>query len=142
MIWSISSFREFKRCQRKWFLNKKVGSRSNKDAFRKEIYLLSQLESIDAWRGKIVDYTISEFIIPKLNKGNEFSNNEVISYAKQVARARYDFAKAKRHKEDGLKKTEHDFDYSALFSFEYDNCLDDQKEKFNKACVSLRFLFR
>ena len=119
MIWSISSFKQFQRCQRKWFLDEKVASRSNKDAFRKDVYLLSQLESIEAWRGKIVDYTISEFIIPKIKSKQQLNKDEAIEFAKKLTRARYDFAKARRHKEEGLKKTEHNFDFAALFDFEY-----------------------
>jgi hypothetical protein len=133
MIWSISSFKQFQRCQRKWFLDEKVGSRSNKDAYRKQIYLLSQLESIEAWRGKIVDYTISEFVIPKIQKKLIINTKDIIENAKKLTRARYDFAKAQRYKEEGLKKTEHAYDYAALYPFEYTNCDYDLKDKFKKS---------
>lgn len=133
MIWSISSFKQFQRCQRKWFLDEKVGSRSNKDAFRKEIYLLSQLESIEAWRGKIVDYTISEFVIPKIQKKQGINEAEVIEFAKKLTRARYEFAKAERYKEDGLKKTEHEYDYAALYNFEYTNSSYDLTDKLKQS---------
>lgn len=103
MIWSISSFKQFQRFQRKWFLDEKVGSRSNKDAYRKEIYLLSQLESVEAWRGKIVDYTISEFIIPKIQRKQAINQSEVIEFAKRLSRTRYDFAKKERYKINGIK---------------------------------------
>lgn len=119
MIWSISSFKQFQRCQRKWFFDEKLGSRSNKDAFRKELYLLSQLESIEAWRGKIVDYTISVFVIPKIQKKQVIHENEVIEFARKLTRARYEFAKNEQYKKDGLKKTEHDYDYAALYDIEY-----------------------
>jgi PD-(D/E)XK nuclease superfamily len=133
MIWSISSFKQFQRCQRKWFLDEKVGSRSNKNTFRKEIYLLSQLESIEAWRGKIVDYTISEFIIPKIQKKQPINQTEVIEFAKKLTRARYEFAKAERYKEDGIKKTEHDYDYAALYNFEYTNSTYDLNDKLKQS---------
>ena len=131
MNWSFSKYREFKKCQRKWFLNEKVGSRSNKDEFRREIYLLSQLESVDAWRGKIVDYTIGEFIIPRIKK--RINQDEVLCFAKKVARARYDFAFTEKHKEIGIKKTEHDYDYSALYIVEYKDADLDLNLIFKKA---------
>lgn len=133
MIWSISAFKSYQRCQRRWFYDEKVGSRSLKDAFRREVYLLSQLETIDAWRGKIVDYTISEYIIPKIQRKQKIDEGEVLAFAKKVTRARYDFAKAKRHKEEGLKKSEHDYDFAALMEFEFES--DEQKvhERIKKA---------
>ncbi len=133
MIWSISSFKQFQRCQRKWFLDEKVASRSNKDAFRKDVYHLSQLESIEAWRGKIVDYTISELIIPKIKNRQQLNKDEAIEFAKKLARARFDFAKAKRYMEDGLKKTEHTYDYTALFDFEYKVPQPEMHEKFKRS---------
>ena len=133
MIWSISTYKEFQRCQRKWYLNHKVASRSLKDSFRREIHFLSELESIDSWRGKIADYTISEFIIPKLNKKQTFAKDEVIDYAKKVARARYNFAKGKRYRDVDLKKTEHNYDYAAIYDFEYNNSDNNLSNKFKIA---------
>lgn len=133
MIWSISTYKEFQRCQRRWFLNHKAASNSPKDELRREIHFLSELEGIDSWRGKIVDYTISEFVVPKLNRKQIFANSEVFAFAKKVTRARYDFAKSFRYKEDKLKKTEHQYDYTALYEFEYANSSVDINEKLKKA---------
>ena len=142
MIWSISSFKQFERCKRKWFLNEKVGSRSNKAAYRREIYLLSQLESVEAWRGKIVDYTISEFIIPKIQKKHVINENDVIEFARKLTRARYEFAKTEKYKKDGLKKTEHNYDYAALYDIEYPNSTlnltDKLKRSWNEIEIALK----
>lgn len=119
MIWSISGFNAYYRCPRKWFYDEKLGSRSEKNAFRHEVYLLSQLESIDAWRGKIVDYTISEFVIPKIRQKKQLVFEEIIAFAKKLTRSRYEFAKSKRYLEKDLKKTAHEYDYAALFEFEF-----------------------
>jgi hypothetical protein len=133
MIWSISSYREFQRCSRKWFYNHKAASRSIKNPIRREIHLLSELESIEAWRGKIVDYTISEFVVPKLTKRQNFTDTEVFDFAKKVARARYNFAKDQRYKDDDLKKTDHEFDYAALYHFEYQNGSQNMNLKLTQA---------
>lgn len=142
MIWSLSSFREFQRCPKKWFYNHKVASRSKKDTFRRVVYLLSELESIDAWRGKIVDYTISECIIPKLKAKQEIDYDAVIEFAKKLARERYEFAKAQRYKEENLKKTEHEYSYAALYEFEY-TALDITakfKQAWEEICIALENL--
>jgi hypothetical protein len=133
MIWSISSFRQFQRCQRKWFLSEKVGPRRNKDPYRNQIHLLSELESIESWRGKIVDYTISVFVLPKIQKKLDIHENEVVEFARKLTRARYDFAKSERYKEDGLIKTKHNYDYSALYEFEYKNVTLNLSDKLKKS---------
>lgn len=123
MIWSFSKYREYSKCQRKWFLNDKMGSRSLKDKERREIYQLSELESIDAWRGKIVEYTIEKYILPRIKKN--ILINEVLDFAKNIARKRYEFARQQTYKTPNLKKTEHSIDYCALYAFEY---LENEKE--------------
>lgn len=133
MIWSISSFKEFQMCERKWFLDKKFGSRSLKDDFRREIYLLSQLESIDAWRGKIVDYTISNYIILEFQKRRWVKCDDAIEYARKLSKARYDFAIGEKYKEEDLKKTKLEYEYAALYDLEYLDDKVDLKGKFKKA---------
>ena len=131
MIWSISSFKEFQKCERKWFLSNKMGLRRNKNPYRNLIHLLSELESIDAWRGQIVDYTLSEFVIPKMQKRQTPSYDATIDYAKKITKARCDFAIAEGHKEPNLKKTEHYYEYAPLYDIEYPS--DDLKPKLEKA---------
>ena len=61
MRWSYSSSRSFKQCQKQWFFKNVVASAKSKDPFRRRAYMLSKLQSISAWRGKIVDDVISNF---------------------------------------------------------------------------------
>ncbi|MBX9784319.1 MAG: PD-(D/E)XK nuclease family protein [Chitinophagaceae bacterium] len=131
MIWSISSFKEFQKCERKWFLDKKFSSRSPKNIYRQEVYFLSQLETIDAWRGQIVDYTLSKYVIPKMQKRQTLSYDAVIDYAKKITKARYEFAIAEGHKEPNLKKTEHYYEYAPLYDIKYPS--GDLKPKLRKA---------
>ena len=99
--------------------------------------MLSQLESVEAWRGKIVDYTISEFVIPKIQKKQILNQGEVIAFAKKLARARYDFAKQERHKEEGLKKTEHEYDFAALYNLEYTSSTYDLNDQLKKSWTEI-----
>lgn len=91
------------------------------------------MESIDSWRGKIVDYTISEFIVPKLNKKQPLNGAEIFDFAKKLTRARYEFAKAEKHKTNGLKKTELKYEYAALYDFEFKNSTENIKNKLKLA---------
>lgn len=58
MKWSFYKAKTFNRCQRKWYYSEIEASHSKKDADRREIYLLKQLQSVPAWIGSVVD-TIS-----------------------------------------------------------------------------------
>ncbi len=69
-MWSISEAKTFHRCQRQWFYKNILGSATAKDVLRQRAYRLSKLESISAWRGNIVDDTISSFVIPALRNGH------------------------------------------------------------------------
>ncbi|HMU46532.1 MAG TPA: PD-(D/E)XK nuclease family protein [Chitinophagaceae bacterium] len=142
MIWSISSFKQFLRCERKWFLSEKLGPRRNKDPFRNQIHLLSELESVEAWRGKIVDYTISEFVIPKIRKKLLIKEDDVFEYARKLTRARYEFAKAERYKQEGLKKTSHAYDYSALYDIEYPDTSSNFHEKLKRSWTEIETSLR
>ena len=66
MSWSFSAHNTFRKCQRQWFYKQHVANHKAKDPLRHEAYRLSKLENVPAWRGKIVDETISEFVIPSL----------------------------------------------------------------------------
>ncbi len=64
MRWSFSAYGTFRRCQRQWFYKQVFASALANDPNRREAHRLSKLESVQAWRGKIVDTVISETIIP------------------------------------------------------------------------------
>lgn len=132
MIWSISTYREFRKCQRKWFYKNKIAHWSKKNKDRREVFILSNLVSISAWRGQIVDYTISNFMIPKILKNTNYSLNEVINYAKKLTSSRYEFAKNKSYRNDSITKSKSEYEYSALFPFEY-NTNNNLKESFKIA---------
>ena len=69
MIWSFSQSRAFDRCQRNWFYDTIFGNGVAKDKDRHEIYLLSKLQTLSAWRGSIVDKAIETSLVPALKAG-------------------------------------------------------------------------
>jgi hypothetical protein len=73
VIWSISESRTFRRCPRQWYYKNVIANAKAKDPRRHEAYLLSKLQSISAWRGRVVDSVISEQIIPAIRSGRRFT---------------------------------------------------------------------
>jgi hypothetical protein len=70
MRWSYSASRNFRQCQRQWYFKNIVASARAKEPLRRRAYLLSKLQSVSAWRGKIVDDVISKTLIPRINRRN------------------------------------------------------------------------
>ena len=65
IVWSFSTNRLFKQCQRQWFYKSKFASAlAKKDPERREAYLLSKLGSVQTWRGKLVDKIIEDTLVP------------------------------------------------------------------------------
>jgi hypothetical protein len=67
MIWSYSAAKTFRQCQLQWFLKTKVANAKAKDPLRREVYLLSKLQSIWAWRGRVVDQLLGTEIVKALD---------------------------------------------------------------------------
>lgn len=81
MRWSFSAHESFRKCPRQWFFKTVFASPHAKDPFRREAYRLSKLESVQAWRGKIVDTVISDTIIPAITRRRSVTLAEARSAA-------------------------------------------------------------
>ncbi len=88
MIWSFSAHNYFRKCPRQWFYKKHVANHKANDPLRHQAYVLSKLENIPAWRGKIVDTIISDTIIPQLNYGRTITLKQARAQADEIFIAR------------------------------------------------------
>jgi len=88
MNWSISGSQMFKQCPRKWFYSSIV-SKNPKDSLQHETKILKNLQSIYAWRGKLVDDVISFYAIPKLNKKEKLYEQNLVDYGIDKARKEF-----------------------------------------------------
>lgn len=85
MIWSISSYKTFKRCPRQWYYKNIVADGKVKnDPFRVEITRLSRLKTIDAWRGEIADRIISEELIKRIRLKDKSIIKNAIDLAQRI----------------------------------------------------------
>lgn len=82
MIWSLSTAKTFKQCQRQWYFKTCLGNCKAKNPQRHKAYLLSKLQSISAWRGSIVDTVISEVVVPAIKA----RRNPSLIHAQKIAR--------------------------------------------------------
>lgn len=119
MIWSYSTYRQFLKCPRQWFYKNLLANANAKDLMRKEAYYLSQLKSISAWRGDVVDKTISSYIVSNMRNGHSVTLSESRDYAKRLCRRQLDFARGKKYR-TGVTKSAAGDDYCALYQVEYE----------------------
>lgn len=129
MVWSYSSSRAFLRCQRQWFFAHKYSHHGSKDPQRWEAYLLSKLQSLEGWRGSLVDDVISRRVVYGLNHGSTPSLAEALSYAKRLFESQYSFAAAHRLREPGLRPAQVGDEFAAFHALEYDLGLTEEDRK-------------
>ena len=119
MRWSYSASRSFRQCQRQWYYKNIVASARANDPIRKRAYLLSKLQSVSAWRGRIVDDVISKIIVPEINRGHRIT----LRTAKVKARELFDrqLKYAMRHpiNDLNLKVSSEGDDFAVFYGMEY-----------------------
>jgi hypothetical protein len=119
MRWSYSASRSFRQCQRQWYFKNVVASARAKEPIRRRAYLLSKLQTVSAWRGRIVDEVISKTIVPGLNR----RVGVTLKTVKERARDLFDrqLAYAMRHPihDPDLKVSDAGDDFALLFGIEY-----------------------
>lgn len=60
MEWSFSQGATYTRCPRQWFYKYRFANAlAKREPLRREAYLLSKLDTVWAWRGKVVTYALA-----------------------------------------------------------------------------------
>lgn len=121
MRWSYSASRSFKQCQRQWYFKNIVASgTSTKHPIRKQAYLLSKLQSVSAWRGKIVDDVISSAIVPCINRKVEITLKTAKARARDMFERQLAFARSHSPMDSSLQPSKHGDSFALLYSMHYD----------------------
>lgn len=119
MRWSYSASRSFKQCQRQWFFKNIVSGPRAKDALRRRVYLLSKLQSVSAWRGKIVDEVISSSLIPGLNRRQNATLRSVKERARNLFDKQLKFALSHPIDNPQLQPSKEGENFALFYGMEY-----------------------
>ncbi|MGO8927149.1 MAG: PD-(D/E)XK nuclease family protein [Limisphaerales bacterium] len=119
MKWSFSEGRLFRKCQRQWYYKAKLANALAKDPLRHEAYLLSKLNSVHAWRGRIVDRVIETVIVPAIQFKNQVTLHKTLQAAETMFNQQLDFALAHKIRELLFKASDHEDGVPAFFAMEY-----------------------
>src|SRR6185437_10344128 len=120
-MWSVSESRMFRRCPRQWYYKNIVASAIAKDERRRRVFRLSKLQSVQAWRGQIVDEVISALVIDRLQSKREIT----LSEAKHSAHRKFEreLAFARSHR-DLTAESISSPDFVALHALYYHGSID------------------
>lgn len=118
-MWSLSTAKTFKRCQRQWYYKNCLGNALAKDPLRRKAYLLSKLHSISSWRGSIVDSVISEFIVPTLRTKQIPSLAATKQKATEIFERQLKFARQHLLHQPGLSPSKVGSDFAVFHCMEY-----------------------
>lgn len=129
MRWSYSASRSFRQCQRQWFYKNVVASARAKDSFRKRAYLLSKLQSISAWRGKIVDDVLSHTLIPNLNRGIRMNFRDIKNRARRLFDRQLAFARRHPINDPNLKVSSAGEEFAIFHVMEYEGAIPEDEIK-------------
>ena len=119
MIWSFSDSRTFGKCQRRWYYDAVLAYWTQKDRRRWEAYLLSKLQTVSAWRGQIVDSTITFVVVPALNRRQRPRLQQCLSRARQLFDMQREFALRHRLREEGMIPSKAGEAFAAFLPLEY-----------------------
>ena len=90
-----------------------------RDPLRREAFLLSRLQGVQAWRGNLVDYVIERGIVPALKNGWSLNANNILMFAKNLFDRQAAFALAHRLREPNLNGSIDDHSFAAFYKVEY-----------------------
>lgn len=145
MIWSVSASRTFKRCQRQWYYKNCVANaNAKKDPIRRKAYLLSKLQSISAWRGKIVEAAIERGIIPAINNKHRITLADTKRIAKRIFDLQLAYARKHPLHEPNLSIKKAGLSFAVFYCMEYNGVIheDDINTAWSEIELSLLNLFR
>ena len=133
MIWSISGYKQFKKCPRQWYYRNIVAdAKVKKDEYRKEMTILSKLQTIDAWRGSIVDEVISRLLISAINKKYPIDKKYYLSEAAKMFEEQFEYGTFQKYREPESKLSG-DKNFAAFLKSDFgDQILNEEIAKAKK----------
>ncbi|MEO6730905.1 MAG: PD-(D/E)XK nuclease family protein [Ferruginibacter sp.] len=97
---SVTGYKQFRQCERLWFYKNIVAdSRVKNDSFRKEVTLLSKLQTINAWRGTIVDAVLSKYLVLAINNKYPIKKDYFIEQAMTIFDTQLEYAVLQKYRE-------------------------------------------
>jgi len=125
---TVTGYKKYKQCPRQWcYQNIVADSRVKKDVFRKEVTLLSKLQTLYAWRGTVVDDILSRYLVNAINRRMPIQKDFFIDKAMEMFNTQLEYAVFQKYREPNAVITEENPEFNALFEYELGNGLPDEE---------------
>ncbi|SFE53092.1 PD-(D/E)XK nuclease family protein [Spirosoma endophyticum] len=135
-MFTHTGYKLFQRCELQWYLKHIVADgRVKNDSFRREVTILSKLDTVEAWRGKIVDEVVSRQLVNTINRKHPIDRAYLLKEADQLFDSQLEYAAFQKYREPGRKFTDKDF--AALINYEFG--LDYSEEILDSARNDIHF---
>lgn len=142
MKWSYSSSIQFLSCERKWYYANKFASFNCNTEARKNAAFLKDGQTLDEWKGTVVDTVISKFVHRETKYEKNPSLEDYIIEAKNISRTQFEFAKNRRW-EQIESKTSVNGEYAILSPFLFSEEIkeDEKLRVWNEMKLALKKYF-
>lgn len=119
MIWSVSGDKQFNRCPRQWYFSNIVADgRVKNDEYRREVTILSKLQSVEAWRGTIVDDIISRILVNAVNQKYPIKKEYYLQQAAASFDQQLEYASFQKYRSPGSRLSA-DENFAALYPIDF-----------------------
>lgn len=116
---SVTGYKQFVQCERLWFYKNIVAdSRVKNDLFRREVTLLSKLQTLQAWRGTIVDNILSKYLVLAINNKYPVKKDYFIEQALAMFDVQLEYAVSKNYRKPDAVLTNNP-EFNAFFECEF-----------------------
>ena len=136
MKWSNSKYQTLRQCSRKYFFQYVLPDHHFTYPIRRKAFELSKTQNLRMWMGSIVDWAMSNLIIPvyKLKRSPDFS--KIADEAIETAKRQFQFSEQKLYREKGNTKSKIGSDYLVLDI--HDLNLSYREEKVSQVYADVR----
>jgi hypothetical protein len=125
--WTISDAKSFRRCPKQWYYRAYFGNAlCKKDPLRREAYILGTYQTVDQWRGLLVDNVIERVVIESLQQHRMITPRSLRDEADAMFDRQLAFARQNRVREPGFAKSHFKFEHAALLEIEEGREIPDE----------------
>ena len=136
MNWTITGAKQFKGCARQWYYRNIVAdARVKKDVYRRELTILSKLQSVEAWRGSLVDNVISRLLVNAVNNRLPVRKDAFLKEAGRIFDLQLNYAVGKKYRIEGASLASDQEEFAALFDCEFSSGVTEAQLKQARADI-------
>ena len=106
--WSYSSINTLRQCNRRYYYANILATHGRKDPLRRKAYELKAMQTLQMWRGSVVDKFLELVLIPAITSKGVLDFAQLSDQAVEMAKAQFRYSKNKGYTDPQQKKG-HDF---------------------------------